>query len=286
MTEKKQENSIAETVLTTIEKNQLEPRSRVFFTTKESVLWLLWLLSVAVGAVALAIIFMVCLSSMHALHELTHDSQISFWLGAVPYLWLAVLGSMMWWAWQNFRHTKRGYRYSVWFTILSSVGGSVVVAAGLHLLGAGVIFDEELGRYTSLYTSQLEREEWRWQQPSEGRLLGVIEGVTQESLRLRDIRGDEWVLFTSTLSNEDRDLVHLGRMVRVFGVERPGREFTACGLLPWKSEQRQTVAELAEIRKKMVRRSHDAALWSGEEWGQSQAECADLPMMQRLRTAP
>lgn len=286
MTEKKQENSVAKTVLTTIEKNHLEPRSRAFFTTKESVLWLLWAMSVVVGAVALAIIFMVCLSSVHALHELTHDSPISFWLEAIPYLWLAVLSSMMWWAWQNFRHTKRGYRYSVWFTILSSVGGSALVAVGLHMLGIGMIFDEELGRYTSLYTSQMEREERRWQQPEEGRLLGMIEDETQEPVLFRDIHGDEWLLFTSALWPEDRELVRSGRMVRVFGVERSGREFTACGLLPWGGEQRRALAELAEIREKMMRRSHDVALWREEEREVARADCADLPMMRRLRTAP
>lgn len=286
MTENKQEESVIKNVLATIEEKHLEPRSRAFFATKESVLWLLWAVSVVVGAVALAIIFLVCLSSVHTLHELTHDNQVLFWLEAMPYLWLAVVGTMMWWAWLNFRHTKRGYRYSVWFTILSSMGGSVLVAIVLHVLGVGIVFDEELGRYTNLYTSQREREERRWQQPAEGRLLGMIHDATEEPIRLRDIRGDEWRLFTGELWPEDRDLVRSGRMVRVFGIERPEREFIACGLMPWGNEQRHTIAELAEIREKMIRRSRAVEFGTEEvaEW--IQTDCATLPMLHRLRTAP
>jgi hypothetical protein len=250
-------HSLSSSVLERIEEEQITPRARGVFLSRDFAIWTLWLLSVLLGAVSIAVTLSVLAHGWFTLYEITHDTASRFWLEALPYAWLLVFLAMTIAGIYNLRHTKRGYRYPLTVVLLSSLGGSVGLGLLLQTIGFGFVADKQLGQYSVLYESQAEREERYWQRPEAGRLVGIflpppsLVDPALSSPLFRDIKGVEWEINLSELTDSERRHIVPGQIVRVAGLvesqELP--KFYACQVLPWIYEYEHTLSELSEIRK-------------------------------------
>ncbi len=283
-----QPKDLAAAVLGRIEEEHVTPHSRLFFTAKEAGVWLLWLMTVVLGALAVAVTVTVAVYRYATGYELTHDSLLSYAAEVLPYLWILVFSAMTLLAVYNLRHTKRGYRYSLFVilssSILCSVGGGVV----LHVSGLGFTLDRILGSYVPAYLSQDKIEARLWQQPEQGRLIGVpeLDEVAQDgTVHFVDVTSGEWSLVVRELPPQDAALIAHGDQVRLIGelVSLTPPIFHVCGVLPWfrdRFEEHKVLAHLREeFRGRMVTNHtvapSDPALMS--------PRCAEARGVRRLR---
>jgi hypothetical protein len=161
-------------LLDRIEDEQVCPRPRLFFRSRECVVWFLWLISILFGSLAIAVTEFVVGNQQYALYEVTHGSYLYFLIDVIPYLWVIMFGVMTVVAVYNLRHTKHGYRWPIWMILASSVVLSFFGGTMLHIFGFGHELDEQIAqRAPMIYTSQHQREIGWWQAPAEGRLVGV-----------------------------------------------------------------------------------------------------------------
>lgn len=263
-TETRTEKPLKQCVFERIESENVCPRSRLFFHSRECFVWFFWFLSIVAGALAIAVSLFVVMHHQYALYEATHDNFFTFMVEALPYLWLLMFGTMVFVAVYNLRHTKHGYRKPVWFIIASSVVLSFAGGSALQLFGFGYKVDDLFGRYVALYTSQGKYEQRLWQDPAEGRLIGVQVHSTlapTSTVIFEDITGTRWVLSVTELSPRDLETLASGQTVKLIGAstDQTLHQFHACGAFPWVIERSMTTEELTAQRAAFMARVEEHA---------------------------
>jgi len=260
--DKKQPNCLKSSVLSRIDSEQLSPKSRLFFQSQECFVWFLWLLSVIIGAFAVAVSLFVMMHHQYAFYEATHNNFLTFMVEFLPYLWLFLLGLMLVLSIYNFRHTAKGYRYSILFIVSSSLVLSLAGGAALHLLGFGFKIDKLLGDNMMMYESQAKQEQRLWQQPEEGRLIGkqVLSTLSPTTTVIfEDISGQRWQLLVSELNGEDLDTLKTKDRVKLIGQVIDGnvKLFYACGAFPELANREMKMSELSQERRRFIERVYE-----------------------------
>ena len=250
-------DGLRDRLLDRIESEGIKPRSRSFFMCHECMVWSLWGASVVIGSFAVAVSLFVVGHSQYALYEATHDNFITFMVEALPYLWIAIFGLMVYFSMRNMRNTKRGYKYSVTSILVSSILLSVIGGWALHSVGLGYKVDDMMGKTMPMYMSQEKTERKLWQAPTEGRLLGkqVLGTVsTTTTLVFEDSVGQRWQMNVSEMKEEDLQLLASGDVVRVLGevINLELRIFHSCGTFPWMLDPDMTKKELSKERQAFV----------------------------------
>lgn len=240
-----------------IEEEHVCPHSRLFFKGRELFFWSFWLISVVVGALAVAVALFVVLSGQYAFYQATHENFFTFMVEALPYLWILTFIVMSYGAVYQIRHTKRGYRHSLFVVLVSSMLLSVAGGSALQLFGFGHEIDEVLGRHLSLYTSQKKFVERLWQDPAAGRLVGAQVYTTlapTSTIILEDVAGQRWTIQVNELSLADTEMLASGAVVRILGkpIDEVLHLFHSCGVFPWAEERQRTRAEMSEERERYV----------------------------------
>ncbi len=251
---------LKDSVIGRLAAENVTPRSRWFFRSRECVVWFLWLLSVLIGSLVVGVLLFLMTYRQYALYEATHDSFLSFLISTLPFLWIVTFLALVLTAIYNLRHTKRGYRYPLWTLMLTSVALSGVGGALLHVSGQGYALDRYLGEQLAAYTSEVKKEKQLWQQPEQGRLLGqsILETVAPTStIVFEDSLGGRWRVEISDLSDEELLLLNSKELVRMFGqpINLSAKVFHACGVFPWLLHDAMPSKQLAHERQVFLDKS-------------------------------
>jgi len=117
---------ISQKVLKTIKDKKIKPKSKLGFSIKEYLFWLVFVLSVFIGSFAVSItIFMInrdCLGRKLVLLN-------------IPYFWILILLIFLFLAYFNFKHTKKGYQYNSYLIIVISILISIVFGSVIYMFG-------------------------------------------------------------------------------------------------------------------------------------------------------
>ena len=251
------ETSVRDRVFSTIDEQQVKPRPCYVFWCQNSAMWLIWLLTVLLGGLATAVLLFTSTYRYYDIYEAMHDNFVTFFLQALPLLWILAFIILMVVAMQGLRATRRGYRLSPELVGGSSVGASVLLGLVASSLGFGFVVDRTLGEYAPMYVSQAEREQRMWQQPDDGRLTGyaVTNELSKQSLvAFVDSTGSTWEIDVAELRPQDKELLVSTQHVRVLGkqiTDQPAR-FLACGVFPWMLDKKRPMRELSAERQAYV----------------------------------
>lgn len=309
-------SSVCSDVLRRIESNQIQPRSRLFFQTRECVVWTFWFISVLLGALAVAVTLYVSLSVPHTLYEATHRNLLTALVSALPYLWFLVFFATGYLAIVNLRYTNRGYRYKTVTLLGSSVVISFLLGAVLQAVGHGYNLDRVLGEWIEFYPSYEKQKYAMWQEPEEGRMIGTIMVLdtatstdgTDESLLFSDVTENMWHIDTSELRDSDIEVLLASDLepVRLMGTTTSEGVFRVCGVFSWSAGKvmgREQLGKNRELFVDTVRTHHQfsetatepieittdetEAVLEGEhpedvaKEGTIERMCADIAMIQR-----
>lgn len=255
----KTENTLKDSILKDIEEKNLCPRSKLFFMCKECLVWVFWGLSVVVGALSVAVTMFVMSYQQYALYEATHENFFTFVVGALPYLWFGIFFIMAVLAVTNLRKTKRGYKYTTWQILGSSLILSLAGGAALQLFGVGYSLDHMLGEEIKMYMSQEKAEKKLWLEPEDGRLLGIQTSSATSTIVFMDELGRQWSVNVDELAEADKNLLGSEGVVRMLGstTDSISRQFHACGVFPWMLDERIDVSVLSNERQAFIERVYD-----------------------------
>jgi hypothetical protein len=239
-TQHKQEEhaDLAAKVFGRIKDEKIAPRSRWHFVLHNYTLWALWGVSIIVGALAVAANIFVFANFGWQLYAATHNSFMGFVLDYLPYLWLVTLCIFVFIAYENMRHTKRGYRYPLWVIVAVSILASGFGGVMLYTAGVGQFVDSTIGKRIPLHRPFVMIKTEHWVSPERGLLAGEVVNAdeTSDIFVLRTFEGVEWTIETSSLMEPDWRALNEFSEVRVIGVPlvAMGTErFHACFVLPW-----------------------------------------------------
>lgn len=299
MTTEKDQNTQAHSTLSAIVQNRIETEKvaqvpRWQFMMSEYGIWIVWALSVLIGAVAFSVMLFVFMHAGLAFYEATHDDAAHFFIEILPYIWVIVFVLMGFFAQYNLRNTKRGYRYTVWQVLLSSLFFSFIGGAILHMLGVGYFVDMQAGKNIPIYPG-LERMETKiWQAPKQGRLIGSYEdgSETKDAVTFKDAEGASWKLITWELSPIDMHNLFSEDTVRVLGIVSSTSDdtFHGCAIFPWGFDIKNSFGEIRKDRQAFIekmnahhQRRMEELMASGTEGRLHKAVCADHSAVIRIQ---
>lgn len=274
--------SVCGVVLSRIEREQLQPHSRLYFQSKECFIWTAWFIALLIGAVAVAVTLYVSTSVPYTLYEATHNNLLTAFVSALPYIWVVIFILTAYLAIVNFRFTKRGYRYQVYTVLLGSVAFSLFAGTAFHYFGGGYALDQALGDMIAAYPSYEKQQYALWQAPEQGRLIGTLlpyengtstdSGDTAQEFAFADAAEGVWEIDVSELREQDIALLHEAgeQEVRLMGTSTETGTFKVCGVFPWHTGQALTRQQLDQNRQafiNVVRTHYDAVSSSGEPVG-------------------
>lgn len=295
-----QPSTTAIEVLKRIEVQAITPISRFQFICAQWGVWIVWLGTILVGAAALAVSLYVTMSANYALYEATHENFLTFFVAVMPYIWVCLFIAMVYLSIFQMRNTKRGYRYSSWVVILSSLMFTVVGAVLLHSFGLGYLLDQKLGQQLDSYMSQTKMEQKMWQMPQAGRLVGRLEIDTvvateqlEPILNFKDDTGVMWRLSVTELRPRDSMLLLKGERVRLLGTTTNDVSFHVCGVFPAMGgramgiremeRERLDFDEMMTMHRRLMVNSESATDQNEHAEVPKDRLCSHLEMMKRMR---
>ncbi len=234
---------LASKVLDRIEMEQVVPLPKWKFTVKDRLFWVFWVLSIILGSLVAGALLFAFVNAGWEYRIVTHQHLFGFVMQVLPTVWIvAVVGAMLM-AYENFRHTSRGYRVPLLAVIGFSLLGIMLGGLFFYASGAGKLVEEQVGSRIPLYRPVNVRERSVWSQPGQGLLGGEVLDIDNEaqSFRLRGFDGSIYVMGLSDLASDSQELLMERNVVRVIGIfakDGDGPEkpfFRPCYIFPWDS---------------------------------------------------
>ncbi len=233
---KESQSNLASSVLSRINDEKKEPLPRWRFVLKNQTFWILWVLSVLIGAVSVAAIIFVVLNSGWKYRIIMHDSFLGFFFQTFPVLWIVSLIFFIFLGYENFKYTKKGYRYSFASIVLASIGASLLGGVILYQFGLGNVIDQDFGKHIPFHTPILMHQKEAWTNPEDGFLVGnVLEiNIENNNMILETFKGDLWRVDMGDLRESDLRVLESFSEIRIVGLPSEAEEFHACFIFPWK----------------------------------------------------
>ena len=265
--------SVCGVVLSRIEREQLQPHSRLYFQSKECFIWTAWFVALLIGAIAVAITLYVSTSVPYTLYEATHNNLLTALVSALPYVWVVIFALTVYLAIVHLRRTKHGYRYRFYTVLASSIFLSVSAGVAFQTVGGGYVLDQTIGEMIAIYPSYEQKQYAAWQEPSQGRLIGTLVPYENDTdaedddggpeFVFADIQQNLWHIDTSELRQQDVELLFAAgeQEVRLLGTSTSPGAFKICGVFPWEEGlalKREHLNQNRESFIEMVRAHYDA----------------------------
>lgn len=210
-------NKLSDTLLKKIETENIEPKSKWAFLLKDGVVWGIGVASLFLGGLALAVIFSVLFNTDFSLGAQLGKPGLKLFFLVLPYIWVILLAGFILLTHFQLRHTKRGYKYSLPVIVLTVLGGSLLLGIGLYQIGIGQAVDEHFVERSDLYRGAIQSRLDLVHNPEEGRLAGRVEVSQEDSLVLKDLEGQDWVVDITEASLPFNRPIPEGAPIRIMG---------------------------------------------------------------------
>ena len=230
--------NISDKVLKQIEENNIKPKPRWHFLTKNYFVWSMFGISVILGSFAFSIVLFIIKQLDWDIHNYVGDSILRNVFISLPYLWIIFLILFLGVAYYNFIHTKRGYRFK--FISISLISLIISIVLGITLYTSGYsenlekIFSQKIPYYHKLvYTCEKQ-----WMRPEKGLLAGIITEIelTENSFILKDLNNNLWkVDFYQTIW-KGKLFPSPNLKIKIIGKITDKNYFKAIEIRPWQAQ--------------------------------------------------
>lgn len=227
--------NISDEIFKKIKDNNIKPKPRWHFLTKNYFIWLMFGFSVLLGSLTFGIIlFMITQLDWDVYHYLG-DSFLTTVFISLPYLWLIFFILFIAVAYYNFIHTKRGYRFRFISILFISLIISAILGTGFYYNGFSEkldnIFLEKIPYYKNLtYTCENQ-----WMQPQKGLLAGTIGEIElfKNSFKLIDFDSNQWKIDINDTLWKGKLTPSTGLKIKLIGEISGENTFKALEIRPW-----------------------------------------------------
>jgi hypothetical protein len=187
---------ISKKTLEKIKKEQVHPKPRWYFLTRNYFFWLMFALTTLLGGVAFGMILSITTNLDWDIYHYLGLSLLEAVVTSLPYLWIALLLFFLFITYYNFIHTRTGYRYRFVVIFITSLLISILLGFGFYQYGWTETVERQLRARIPGYQRMVYTGENQWMHPEKGLLSGIIIeiNVKEKSLRLKDYHGKEWTI--------------------------------------------------------------------------------------------
>jgi len=220
-------------ILEKIKEGHIKPKPKWEFLLKNSVIWLIFVAAIFIGSLATSVIIFM-LTHTDWQYYAAFGGPLKLLLVNLPYFWLVTLIIFIGIAFYEIKHAKKGYRYNSLVIVLVSVIISLIIGSAVYAIGAGEKLEELIYRRVPIYQLMMHQRGRMFLAPERGMIAGVVIEVNEDSIIIRDFRGQTWNIATSTDQFEVGQRVHLiGRLLENHNFDanlikpgfRPGPKF-------------------------------------------------------------
>lgn len=129
------EKEIEQKIIEEIKAKHIEPKPKWQFILEHFLIWVLFVLLIFIGSLMFSTIFFIILHSEKAIPIMRLGLLKRIFLN-IPYFWIFLFSIFLFLAYVNFKHTKKGYRFSGYLII--SLIFLISVLFGILAHGAGM----------------------------------------------------------------------------------------------------------------------------------------------------
>jgi hypothetical protein len=229
-----EEKNISQEVFDKIETKHLKPKPRWEFLAKNYVFWGLFVLSIFIGSLAVSAIIFMAANNDWDLHDRLDGNWVNFIFDTLPYFWLLLLAVFTFVAYYYLRHTRSGYRYSLFLIIGLTISASVFFGLLSFVAGFGEFLDQDLNENMPFYRSFTLNRAKMWIQPERGILAGTIKDfLGQDDFNLEDFTSQVWLVKSGVAIKNQKVKFIIGENVKIVGEKIGELEFRAFDIRPW-----------------------------------------------------
>ncbi len=185
---------ISKKTLEKIKKEQVHPKPRWYFMTRNYFFWFMFALTTLLGGIAFGMILLITGDLDWDIFPYLGLSLPEAVVISLPYLWIALLAFFLFITYYNFIHTRTGYRYRFVVIFLISLLISVLLGFGFYQYGWTETVERQLRNRIPGYQRLVYTGENQWMHPNKGLLSGTVIEISSEknSLWLEDYLDREW----------------------------------------------------------------------------------------------
>ncbi|OFW47342.1 MAG: hypothetical protein A2163_06000 [Actinobacteria bacterium RBG_13_35_12] len=231
--------NISNEVFKKIQDNNIIPKPRWYFITKNYFIWSIFGISIILGSLAFSMVLFIIEQLDWDIYHYIGDSFLKTVFISLPYLWLIFLILFTGAAYYNFIHTKRGYRFKFISILLISLIISITLGTGLYFNGFSErlenVFSEKIPYYNRLVYSF----EKQWMKPERGLLAGIIieTGLPENNFILMDLDNNRWKIEAGKAIWKGKMTPVIGLKIKLIGKLIDDSNFKAIEIRSWQQSQ-------------------------------------------------
>jgi hypothetical protein len=173
-----------------IKEKKITPTPRWQFMAKECSIWTIGGILLIIGSLAFSVVLYMTINNDWEIHETIDKDFLGFIVLSFPYFWLVLLLVLIYGGEYYFRHTEKGYKYSLPTIVVGIVTANVIFGTIFYNVGLGraidVVFIERVPKYERF----IGNRHMRWAFPEGGLLAGRVIEVERDEIVIEDIRGN------------------------------------------------------------------------------------------------
>ena len=226
---------LSKSVINKIKREKIKPIPHWQFVILHVLLWSAFLIAIILGAMAFSVIFRLVGGVEWEIVRRIGMGPIHGFFFILPYLWLIVLGIVLYLASKLFEITKRGYRYKHVIVVLISIAISLFIGMVFHFVGVGHSIERNLIQHVGPYAKWSEVRDKVMVAPDKGVLVGrVIDIKPEKELMIIDFMGEKWIVDISKAIAKDNFKPEVGFPVGMIGEKIKEGIFKADRIMPWR----------------------------------------------------
>ena len=219
--------NIAEKILDKIKKDHITPEAKWKFLLKDWVYWGSFIFTIILGAISFSLTEFSLRDSDWDIYPLLNRSFLGHLFNILPYFWIIAIFLFLVLATLNFKHTKRGYRFSPFLIVGVSIIISIILGSGLSYAGVDQILDETLSDTYPPYADMMMRRHLLWDNSTQGLLIGKVESIEDGYILLSDPRGNVWKIDIESARMSGLQEITPGKIIKIMGERKENNNFSA-----------------------------------------------------------
>ncbi|MCI0479290.1 hypothetical protein L0Y59_01990 [Candidatus Uhrbacteria bacterium] len=232
-------DDISSRALSAIRQEDLEPKPKIAFTSKEIAFWTLAVCALAVGSLAFAVV-LVRLGDLD--WDLVPRLGVGVFLRAAPIFWLASAAVFLAFGERYYRATRFGYRTRLALIVAAYVGTTAVLGSLAYAAGMGDAIERALSSRVPIYRHLNFTKDDMWTRPTDGLLAGRIQSMEGTRILLVDFGGRSWDVDASKAMVRRRVSLEPGALIKIIGEATGEGTFGARDIRPWDPPFRRPMA--------------------------------------------
>lgn len=217
--------TVSKKVLKQINKEEIKPLPKWRFLLKNYVIWSLFIINLTIGSIGAGIIFFI----------IVNGDLVNSPLYTIPFAWIVISICFIAIAVYNYKHSEKGYKYSLWRVMLANLLLSVVLGVLLFTLGISERINDVFSENIPIYNHTMDMRSKIWMRPDDGYLAGTIISVDEEksTLVFEDLNNDKWTIDYETSQVRARVQLVEGEKIKIIGSREDQNSFNASDIRPW-----------------------------------------------------